>query len=138
MLRAVSWVGANESLRWYDYGKIIASAVVHKLQVSSGSDRNTHESSGIGPDCEGRRVKHAAQAGGGVVCAMGIACPWRKLCTRSEDAYLHAYQQRICVVKLRYCHSLNCFGAGAVVGVPTNGAYGLDSPIHTANRSIEV
>ena len=48
------------------------NAVVHKLQVSSGSDRNAHECSGIGPDCEGRRVKHTAQAGGGVVCAMGI------------------------------------------------------------------
>ena len=55
--------------------KSFANAVVHKLQVASGSDRNAHDSSGIGPDCEGRRVNHAAQAGGGVFCAMGISCP---------------------------------------------------------------
>ena len=49
-------------------------AAVHKLLVSCASDRNERVSSGMGPDCGGHRVNHTAQAGGGVVCTMGIAC----------------------------------------------------------------
>ena len=45
--------------------------------MSYGSDRSEHVSSGIGPDCEGRRVNHAAQAGGGVFCGRRWCILWQ-------------------------------------------------------------
>ena len=61
-------------------------------------------------------------------------------CNLRKDTAGHAYQQIICIVKLRCCHAeLELFWRRCSYRcIPTDAAYGLDSSVHTANSPIDV